>query len=80
MVTPQQAEELAKIAVADYLTACNIQSPGQIGNVLMKLCSVAGVMMANAEGSSAAAERLIGTANFVASNMPVNPQPLVKLQ
>lgn len=55
MITQQQAEELAKKAVADYLTACNMQSPNQIGNLLMKLCSVAGVMMANAEGSSASA-------------------------
>ena len=54
MTTPQQAEELAKKAVADYLNACKLQDASQIGNVLMKLCSVAGVLMAQAEGSEAA--------------------------
>jgi len=67
-------------AVADYLTACNIQDRTQIGDVLMKLCSVAGVMMANAEGSHAAADRLYGTAVFVLRNAPLTPTPLVSIQ
>ena len=68
--TPAQAEELAKKAVGDYLTACRMTDRDQIGNYLMKLCSVAGVLMAQAEGSETAAARLTGTAAFVLRNMP----------
>ena len=80
MTTPQQAEELAKKAVADYLNACNLQDASQIGNVLMKLCSVAGVLMAQAEGSEAACDRLVGTAEFVLNNMPREPAQLRAVQ
>jgi hypothetical protein len=52
-----EAEELAKKAVGDYLTACRMTDREQIGNYLMKLCSVAGAVMAQAEGSEAAADR-----------------------
>lgn len=79
-ITPQQAEELAKKAVADYLNACNLQDAGQIGDVLMKLCSVAGVMMAQAEGSANAADRLTGTAAFIRKTMPRNPATLRTVQ
>ncbi|MFK5284326.1 hypothetical protein ACI3PL_32570, partial [Lacticaseibacillus paracasei] len=39
--TPAEAEELAKKAVGDYLTACRIASadPVAMGNYLMKLAS-----------------------------------------
>ena len=78
--TPDQAEEFAKKAVGDYLTACGMTHPSQIGNYLMKLVSVAGVLMAQAEGSKAAAERLSGTAAFVFNNMPRKPATLHKVQ
>ncbi len=78
--TPDQAEEFAKKAVGDYLTACGMTHPSQIGNYLMKLVSVAGVLMAQAEGSKAAAERLSGTAAFVFNNMPRKPATLHKAQ
>lgn len=70
--TPAEAEELAKKAVGDYLTACRMDSadPVAMGNYLMKLCSVAGCVMAQAEGSETAAARLNGTAVFVLKNMP----------
>jgi hypothetical protein len=80
MTTPQQAEELAKKAVSDYLNACNLQDASQIGNVLMKLCSVAGVLMAQAEGSEAACDRLVGTAEFVLNSMPREPAQLRTVQ
>ena len=67
---PAEAEELAKKAVSDYLTACRMTDRDQIGNYLMKLCSVAGVVMASAEGSEAAADRLAGTAAFIFKTMP----------
>lgn len=78
--TPAQAEELAKKAVADYLNACHIAKPGQVGNYLMKLASVTGVLMANAEGSDMAFDRLYGTALFVAKTMPKKPAKLVPVQ
>lgn len=78
--TPAQAEELAKKAVGDYLTACRMADATNLANYLMKLVSVTGVMMANAEGSSMAAARLMGTAQFVAQNMPDKPATLRPVQ
>lgn len=78
--TPAEAEELAKKAVADYLNACHIATPDQVGNYLMKLASVAGVLMANAEGCDAAFDRLYGTALFIAKTMPKTPAKLVPVQ
>ena len=75
-----EAEELAKKAVIDYLNACRIADPGQVGNYLMKLASVAGVLMANAEGADAAFDRLLGTAQFVLKSMPKKPAKLAKVQ
>lgn len=72
-VTPGQAEELAKKAVAEYLQACGATDPDMVGNVLMKLLSVAGVHIAQAEGSTKAFERLYGTAWFVRINLPAEP-------
>ena len=80
--TPAEAEELAKKAVGDYLTACRMASadPVTMGNYLMKLASVTGCLMANAEGSVVAYERLIGTAQFVVQTMPENPATLRPIQ
>lgn len=76
--TPDQAEELAKKAVGDYLTSCRLASrdPVAIGNYLMKLASVAGAVMAQAEGSETAAARLQGTAAFILKSMPKRPATL----
>jgi hypothetical protein len=80
--TPAEAEELAKKAVGDYLTACRMASadPVAMGNYLMKLASVTGVMMANAEGSTVAWDRLMGTASFIVQNMPEKPAKLRPVQ
>ena len=81
--TPAEAEELAKKAIGDYLTACRIASREDreaMGNYLMKLCSVAGCLMANAEGRYTAAERLAGTAAFVYQTMPEEPAKLMPVQ
>jgi hypothetical protein len=81
--TPAEAEELAKKAVGDYLTACRIASRDDreaMGNYLMKLASVAGVMMANAEGADTAFDRLLGTAQFVLKTMPKAPAKLHAVQ
>jgi len=78
--TPAEAEELAKKAVGDYLTACRMADATNLGNYLMKLASVTAVMMAKAEGSSMAAARLMGTAQFIATSMPDKPATLHKVQ
>lgn len=80
--TPSEAEELAKKAVGDYLSACRMDKPdmAMMGNYLMKLASVVGVMMANAEGSEVAADRLTGTAAFVFKTMPRKPATLRPVQ
>lgn len=78
--TPDEAERIAMKAVGDYLTACRMTDRAQIGNYLMKLCSVAGAVMAQAEGSVRAHERLTGTAAFIAKTMPERPAKLHKVQ
>ncbi len=80
--TPAEAEELAKKAVGDYLTACRMaqHDPVMMGNYLMKLASVTGCMMANAEGSGMAYNRLVGTATFVLQKMPKAPAALERIQ
>ena len=78
--TPDEAEEMAKRAVADHLNACRMTDGAQVGNYLMKLASVAGVLMANAEGSVEAALRLEGTAHFILKTMPKKPANLRPVQ
>ena len=78
--TPDEAERLAVKAVSDYLTACGMTDRDQIGNYLMKLCSVAGVTMANADGADDAFNRLLGTAQFVLKTMPKKPAKMVTVQ
>lgn len=78
--TPEEAERIAAKAVGEYLSACRMTDQAQIGNYLMKLCSVAGVLMAQAEGSVRAYERLYGTACFIAKTMPEQPAKLHKVQ
>ena len=78
--TPAEAEELAKKAVSEYLTACRMTDRDQISNYLMKLCSVAGVTMANSDGADDAFNRLLGTAQFVLKTMPKKPAKLMPLQ
>ena len=76
MVTPDQAEELAKTAVSQYLTACGMESRDDIANALMKLASVTGIVMACAEGRELAAQRLEGTVAFVRKSGPKYPRAI----
>jgi hypothetical protein len=69
--TPQEAEELARKAVNEYLTACRATpSDPNYSNYLMKLCSVAGVTIAQKDGYVTAAQRLEGTALFLLGQAP----------
>ncbi|ODU07970.1 MAG: hypothetical protein ABS84_14770 [Rubrivivax sp. SCN 71-131] len=78
--TPAEAEDLAKRAVGEYLTACRMTERAQIANYAMTLCSVAGVVMAQAAGSEDAALRLEVTAAFVRRAMPADPAELRPIQ
>ena len=77
--TPAEAEELAKTAVTKYLNSCQIADKIQISNYLMKLCSVAGVIMAQSDGSKDASERLHATAFFIEKNAPKTPFKLIPI-
>jgi len=79
-VTPDEAEILAIAAVNEYIKQCRLTNRGQIADCLMKLCSVAGVSMAHAEGSEDAVNRLEGIADFVRKRMPLSPSKLTPLQ
>lgn len=69
MVTQREAEALARKHVQDYLNACGLNTVEDAGNALMKLCSVAGVMMVATVGYDDAVARLEGTAAFIAKKM-----------
>lgn len=82
-LTADEAEVLARETVKDYLNACHVggANPREaIGNYLMKLCSVAGVTMAHAEGADIASQRLIGTGMFIAKTMPAAMAKLQRVQ
>lgn len=69
MVTSQEAEQLAQKCIQDYLNACGLITVEDAGNALMKLCSVAGVMMVATVGRADAVARLEGTASYIAKSM-----------
>lgn len=71
--TPAEAEEHAKDAVRAYLEACGMVTREQVGDALMKLASVVGLMMAATEGKAVAVARLQGTTQFVHSKAPTAP-------
>lgn len=75
-----EAEALARRFVGEYLTACRMTDRDQIGNYLMKLTSVSAVLMAQAEGSERAAQRLEGTARSARKMMPAQPARLETVQ
>ena len=65
MIRQDEAERLATTMADRYLAECEAASPTDRANALMKLISVAGVMIARERGSNEAADRLEGTARFV---------------
>ncbi len=72
--TPDEAEELAQQALINYLKSCRVVGQENFGNYLMKMISVAAVAISLTEGSEQAANRLIGTAQFVFQKMPKEPR------
>ncbi|ODA18741.1 hypothetical protein A9G00_43815 [Achromobacter xylosoxidans] len=79
-IGPEAAEQAAVRTVRNYLNACCMTDRSQIGNYLMKLASVGAVVMAQAEGSEAAAQRLEATAAWVRQKMPAEPARMEPLQ
>jgi hypothetical protein len=81
--TQLEAEKLAVDAVQKYINACHVsrhESREQIGNYLMKLCSVAGAFMARVGGSEDAALRLHGTAEYILKTQPISPGKMETVQ
>jgi len=73
MITPDEAEALATTAMQQYINACHCDSREDIANVLMKLVSVCGIGMSAVVGRDDAADRLIGTANYIVKTQPIAP-------
>jgi hypothetical protein len=70
MVTPQEAEQLAKKHIEAYMNDCKMQNLSEdAGKALMKLVSVAGIVMVATVGYEEAVERMHGTAMFVEQKM-----------
>lgn len=66
MISQAAAETLARKVLQQFVNDCHCQSEQDIANVLMKACSVAGVMMVATVGQNEAFDRLYGTAAFIA--------------
>ncbi|BDA14075.1 hypothetical protein KAM339_026160 [Aeromonas caviae] len=69
MVTQQEAEELAKKHLQEYLNECKLDTTSDAGNALMKLMSVAGVIMVATVGYEDAVQRMYGTTKFIENKM-----------
>lgn len=65
MITPDQAEELAKKAMQDYVNKCGCNTVEDVGNVLMKLVSMCGLGMCAVGGKADAVARLQGTTDYI---------------
>lgn len=66
MISQAEAEDLARKHLQEYVNACNCNTTEDVGNVLMKLVSVAGIAMIAVEGHETAVSRLVGTAEYIA--------------
>jgi len=66
MITPTDAEALAKETMQNYVNACGCGSAQDVANVLMKLVSMCGLGICATVGQSEAVARLKGTADYIA--------------
>jgi len=78
--TPDESEALAINAVRQYLSDCRLTEHDQMGNHLMKLCSVAALFIWSREGPEIAALRLEGAAEFIRQRMGAKSAHMEKLQ
>lgn len=65
MVTQEQAEELAKKHVQEYVNSCGCVTVEDAGNVLLKMLSVTAVSISAMRGKDTAVSMLLGTAGFI---------------
>lgn len=65
MVTQEQAEELAKKHIQDYVNSCGCVTVEDAGNVLLKILSVTAVSISAICGRDTAVNMLMGTAGFI---------------
>lgn len=73
MITPQQAEQLAKRTVTDYVNQCGCRDTQDAANALMKLASMCGLAMCATVGQQEAVARMQGTLEHV--KKPENAGP-----
>jgi hypothetical protein len=66
VITPIEAEELARKTLQEYVNSCRCDTVQDAGNVLMELISMAGLMMCATIGQQEAVARLEGTAAQIA--------------
>jgi len=66
MITPREAEALARSIAADYIIACRCESSNDVANAMMMMMSVAGMTTAAHVGTREAVQRMEGTTDFIA--------------
>lgn len=69
MVSQEKAEEMAKQLIQQYLNDCQLDATQDAGKALMKLMSVAGVLMVATVGYDEAVDRMYSTAAFIEKKM-----------
>ncbi|WP_119157462.1 hypothetical protein [Caldimonas tepidiphila] len=67
MISSTEAEALAKQHIQAYVNACGCNTVEDVGNVLMKLVSLAGITMCATVGQADAVARLEGTTRHIAN-------------
>jgi hypothetical protein len=65
MITPHEADGLAKRMVTEYINTCECDTEQDVANVLMKLSSMCGMTMCAVVGHEEAFARMDGTAKYI---------------
>ncbi len=66
MITPKEAEELARVTMEQYIARCKCESIEDVANALMKLVSMCGLGMCATVGQEDAVNRLQRTTDYIA--------------
>lgn len=66
MISPYNAEALAKEVMQNYVNACVCQNPQDVADALMTLVSMCGLGMCATVGQPEAVARLQGTTDYIA--------------
>jgi hypothetical protein len=65
MITPDEAEALARKHMQDYVAACGRNTVEDVGNALLKLASVTGVGIVATQGQEVAVAMIQGVAKHL---------------